>query len=93
MCQHKYGGKRLIVNLRQLNAYIDALRFKYEGIYFVVEQIKPNDILQSADLQDDFFHVKIRECYQKYIGVCWKNAHYVWYILPQGLSSSPYYFL
>lgn len=92
-CVPKKNNKfRLIVDLRQLNGYIETPSFQYDGIDTVAELIAPNDRLITADLKDGFHHVRIHRDFQKYLGIFWNNIFYTWTVLPFGLSCSPYFF-
>ena len=92
-CIAKKGGKkRLLVNLHELNQYINSPKFRYESLDSVADQIRSDDILHSIDLKDGFFHVPVHPTYRKYLGISWNNKYYYWCTLPQGLSCSPYYF-
>lgn len=86
------GEKRLLVNLYRFNQYVVHKTFKTEGIDIVAELIQPNDVLQTVDIKDGFFHVKINSDFHKYLAIRWRGVVYFWCCLPQGLSCSPYFF-
>jgi hypothetical protein len=83
---------RLIIDLRHLNSACNPPKFVYEDINTVLEQIKPNDHIVTADIKSGFHHVPIHRDYHKYLGFAWKSKYYVWQVLPFGLNISPYFF-
>ena len=92
-CALKKGGKyRLITDLRQLNAQVDAPTFQHENINTVGQVIEPGDHMVTFDLKNGFFHVPVSPSDQKYLGFQFHRRWYVWKVLPFGLSCSPYYF-
>jgi len=88
----KGKGYRLIVDLRHLNQFCTAPKFAYEDINSVLEQVKPNDYLVTADVKSGFHHVPIQKEYQDFLGISWNSRYYIWRVLPFGLNISPYFF-
>jgi hypothetical protein len=55
----KNGKFRLIINMRFLNDYIKAPKFKYEGLLELAQILQAGDWHMSIDLKDGFFHVPV----------------------------------
>lgn len=63
----KNGNKRMILNLKKFNKFVDYKHFKMESITHVLNLIQPNVYMASIDLKDAFFSVPIFEDHQKYL--------------------------
>ena len=88
----KNNSFRLVSDLRNLNVYCPAPKFKYEDINTVISLIKPKDFLVAADLKDGFHHIKAHKDHRTYLGFQFKGIYYQWTVLPYGHSCSPYLF-
>ncbi len=89
----KRGGKlRLVVDLRHLNEFSSAPKFRYENIETVCELVQSNDHLATLDLENGFYHIKVREKHRRFLGIEWKGRYYRFNVLPFGANFSPYYF-
>lgn len=92
-CVPKKSGKkfRLIVDLREVNGFCGVNRFQNEDIKVVKELIHARDNLVTVDLKDCFYHIKVLEDHQRFLGIQWRGKFYVFTALPFGLSCSPFY--
>ncbi|XP_053378396.1 uncharacterized protein LOC128548064 [Mercenaria mercenaria] len=92
-CVKKKSGKfRLITDLRYINSKCSAPKFKNEDITYVINNIEKKDYMVTADLKDGFFHVRIHESHQDYLGFSYEGVYYRWMVLPFGHCCSPFYF-
>ena len=73
----KRNKLRLILDLRKLNGYCVVPKFRYEDISTALEIVEPHDVFITADLQNGFHHLKVRNSDQKFFGFCWKNKYYM----------------
>ena len=88
----KDGGKRPVVNLRNLNQYLEYFHFKMEGIHLVRDMIQRGDWLVKLDLKDAYLTIPIHREFQKYLQFKWKGQILEFSCLPFGLSVAPYVF-
>lgn len=89
----KKGGKRrLIHNLRYLNKFLAARKFKYEDISTIAEIVQEGDWMTVLDVQDGFYHISIHPASRWLLGLEWQGRYFVWNVLPMGLSLSPWVF-
>ena len=86
------GKKRLVVNLRHLNKFLLKQKFKYEDIRIAMLLFEKGDFLFSFDLKSGYHHVDIAPVHQKYLGFSWAGSHYLFTVLPFGLSTACYIF-
>ena len=87
---------RTIINLRALNQYVVAEKFKMETLDSCLTSLKTGMYAIKIDLKDAYFQVMVHPAYRKYlrIAVEHKTVKYTlqFRVLPFGLSSSPYAF-
>lgn len=88
----KTGGLRPVLNLRPLNQYLTAPRFKMETLTHICQMLRPKDWLTSIDLSDAFLHVAVQPASRRYLRFRWQGRTYQFRTLPFGLSLSPYVF-
>ena len=69
----KDGNKRMILNLKKFNKFVNYKHFKMESINNVINLIKPNVYMASIDLKDAFFSVPIHYDHQKYLKFIFGN--------------------
>ena len=85
----KDNNVRLILNLKNLNQYIEHKHFKMESIHSALNLVTPNCWMASVDLKDAYYSVKIAEKSQKYLKFTYKGTIYKYTTYPNGLSTCP----
>ena len=83
------GGSRPVINLKDLNEYLQYNHFKMEGIHILRDLMRPNDWLGKIDLKDAYFVVPIWENHKKYLRFLWKDSLLEFACLPFGLAVAP----
>ena len=83
------GGSRPVINLKDLNEYLQYNHFKMEGIHLLRDLMRPNDWLGKVDLKDAYFVVPIWENHKKYLRFLWKDSLLEFACLPFGLAVAP----
>ena len=77
---------RLVLDLRNVNKYLNVTKFKYEGIQTVRDILHKNDFFVTFDLKNGYHHVPVAKEHQKYLGFAWefpqkhdfcRRAHFV----------------
>lgn len=86
------GGKRFILNLRDLNTFINPPHFKLEDWRTVVRLMLPETYMATLDLEDAYLLVPIIEEHRKFLRFRWRKTTYEFTALPFGLSTAPYIF-
>ena len=86
------GGSRFILNLKQLNKFIEAPHFKLEDARTAGRLITRNSFLATIDLKDAYFLLPIHERHTKYLRFVWEGQLYEFTCLPFGLSVAPWCF-
>ncbi|XP_018373232.1 PREDICTED: uncharacterized protein LOC108767726 [Trachymyrmex cornetzi] len=86
------GGRRFILNLKELNTHILPPHFKLEDWRTVVRLMLPNVEMASLDLEDAYLAVPIHPSYRKYLRFRWQGIIYEFAALPFGLATAPYIF-
>ena len=85
----KDGTYRLILNLKQLNQYIEYHHFKMDTLDAAIKMMKPGCYMASIDLKDAYYTVAIHSEHQKYLKFIFDGILYQYTCLPNGLSSAP----
>ena len=88
---------RLVLDLRHVNQYVEATRFKYEDLKTLAELFEAGFYFFSFDVESGFHHVSVVEHHQQLLGFSWlfpdgKRRFYNFRVLPFGLSSACYVF-
>ena len=88
---------RLVLDLRHVNQYVEATRFKYEDLKTLAELFEAGFYFFTFDLESGFHHVSVVEHHQQLLGFSWlfpdgKRKFYNFRVLPFGLSSACYVF-
>lgn len=97
VAENSVGKKRLILDLRYVNKHIYTEKIKFDDWKcfqnFLTAKSK---FLFKFDLKSGYHHVDINENFQKFLGFSWlvdgKIKHFVFTVLPFGLSSAPFIF-
>lgn len=88
----KDGGTRPVVNLKQLNSFVQPESFKMEGIHSLKDLLKAGDWMTKVDLKDAYFAIPVSRHHRKYLQFMWDGKTYQFNCLPFGLSSAPWVF-
>jgi len=83
------GGKRVIIDLRELNLFIKKIKFRMENHILIQEILNKNDYMTSIDLTDAYLMIPIHPEHRKYLCFQWQNIRYQYTCLPFGLTSAP----
>lgn len=91
--REKANGKhRFILNLKELNTFIDAPHFKIEDYRSALRLVSKNSFLASIDLKDAYYPIPIYKSHRKYLRFSFNNKLYQFNCLPFGLNIAPYIF-
>ena len=86
------GKKRLVINLRYVNAFLRIEKFKYEDTRTALMLLEKDDFICTFDLKSGYHHVDIHAESQQFLGFEWNHKYYVFTVLPFGLSTACYVF-
>ena len=85
----KDGGTRPVINLKEVNQFLNYHHFKIEGTHLLRDLLQPNDWMGKIDLKDAYFVIPIWENHQKFLRFLWKDSLMEFACLPFGLASAP----
>ena len=88
----KYGGLRVILNLKRINVFIPPQHFRMESLAAVLPQLLKEDWAVTLDLQDAYLHVPIHPSSRHLLCFAYKDQVYQYQVLPFGLKDSPWVF-
>jgi len=77
----KDGSLRPVINLKQLNYFVEYQHCKQENISLALDLIQKDDYLISRDLCDAYFSICIHDYYKKYLRFLWKVIIYEFQVL------------
>lgn len=80
---------RPVINLKQLNFFVEYQHFKQENISLALNLIQEEDYLTFIDLCDVYFSISIHDDYKKYLRFLWKGIIYEFQDFCFGLASAP----
>lgn len=80
---------RLILNLKNLNQYVQYHHFKMDSIHTALQLVTQDCWMASIDLKDAYYSVKVHDEFRKYLKFCYKNRLYKYTAYPNGLSHCP----
>ena len=92
------GKKRLILDLRYANRYLEKQKIKYEDWKVASSYFQKSAFIISFDLKSGYHHIEIQREYQTLLGFSWKcpdsntRRYFVFTVLPFGLSTAPHIF-
>ncbi|KAG2213697.1 hypothetical protein INT45_002551 [Circinella minor] len=86
------GGFRPVFNLKTLNQYLHAPKFKMETLQQVIKMLQPNDFLTSIDLADAFLHIAVHHQLRRYLRFNWEGQTFQFRTTPFSLSQVPWLF-
>ena len=87
----KESRRRLVINLKALNSWVQPQHFKMKGIHTLREVLIQNDWLAKLDLKDAYFIVPVHRDHQRYLWFVVEQVHYQFTYLPFGLSYAPWH--
>ncbi|KAJ7344247.1 hypothetical protein JRQ81_000197 [Phrynocephalus forsythii] len=87
--QKRDGGLRPILDLRELNSFIEHTKFQMTTLEAILPLLYAADWFSVVDLQGAYFHISIRPCHRKYLRFQIANSTYQFKALPFGLSMAP----
>ena len=83
------GTARVILNLKELNDYVDHVHFKMDTLKDVIPLIHQNCHFMSIDFTNAYFSVYVRPEDRNWFQFTWRNSKFRFTCLPQGLTSAP----
>jgi hypothetical protein len=83
---------RNVINMRGLNIGLPYNKMKLESLQSVLPMIRPGDYLVTVDIKDAYHHFLVNPEDWSFLGIQWRNRHFLFRVLPFGASTSPYYF-
>jgi hypothetical protein len=85
----KDGSIRPVINLRPLNRFITAPKFRMASVSTMAKMIQDGDWATSIDLKDAFFHVPIHRLHMWFLRFIWRGTSYQFRSCPFGLLPAP----
>lgn len=86
------GDHRFILNLKQLNKFVNVEHFKMEDYRTALKLLGPNYFMTTLDLKDAYFLVSINADDRKMLRFEWNSQLYEFNVLPFGLCTAPFLF-
>lgn len=86
------GGHRLVLNLKNLNEFVNTQHFKLEDGKTVQNMLSPGYFMASLDIQDAYYLIAINERDKKYLRFRFQGKLYQFECMPFGLNTAPYVF-
>ena len=80
--------KRVILNLKRFNDYLDKIHFKMESISQIISMIQPGCWMASFDLKDAYYSVSVHPKHRHYFKFLWNEA-YEYDAMPMGYRDAP----
>ena len=88
--------KRLVLDLRHVNQFIQPLKIKFESHVHAVSYAKKGNVMFKFDLKSGYHHVSIKRNFVKILGFSWvfngKVRYFVFQVLPFGIKSASHCF-
>ena len=88
----KNNSYRLILNLKELNQFIEYHHFKMENFNTVLHMLKANMYMASVDLTHAYYSVNVHKSHRKYLRFRWNGHLYQFTCMPNGLACAPMIF-
>ena len=85
----KNGKLRMVIDLSQLNAWIDCPSFKMDHAQVVRDALAPDMWATSIDLSDAYLHIPVNQQYWKYLTFQVGSRRFQFMCLPFGLNTAP----
>ena len=85
----KGGERRPVVDMRDLNNFIEPVHFKMEDLSHLPSVLRRGDFMCKIDLKDAYQTIPIAKKSRIYLRFLWRGRLYQFTCLPFGLRSSP----
>ena len=85
----KGGERRPVVDMRDLNNFIEPVHFKMEDLSHLPSVLRRGDFMCKMDLKDAYQTIPIAKKSRIYLRFLWRGRLYQFTCLPFGLRSSP----
>ena len=70
----KGGGHRPVINLKDLNQFVEYQHFKMEGVPMLKDLLRPNYFLTKIELKDAYLTVPTWIHHQKFLRFIWRDT-------------------
>ena len=70
------GGKRPMINVKNLNLFIPYQNFKMRGLHLMKDLFQEGDLMYKVDLRDAYFTIAINRKHRKYLWFKWEGTLY-----------------
>lgn len=87
--QKKDGGYLIILDLTQLNTFVQYKHFKMESFVTAKQLISRGCYMACIDLKDAYYSVPVHKDHRKYLKFSWMGQQWQFKALPNGLTSAP----
>lgn len=84
------GSNRFIINLKDLNEFIEVDHFKMEDMKTVCRLLAPGIFMGTIDLKDAYFLIQMNKSDRKYLRFVFQGVIYEFTCVPFGLCSAPF---
>ena len=81
---------RFILNLKNLNKFMDPPHFKIEDMKTALKMLSRDCFMTKIDLKDAYFLIPIREKDRKFLRFCFNGTLFEFNALPFGLCTGPW---
>ena len=85
----KDGNYRMILNLKQLNSFVEYHHFKMDALTTAIKMMRKGCYMASVDLKDAYYTVPVAAEHQKFLKVLWRGCMYKFTCLSNGLACAP----
>uniref|UniRef100_A0A2H1W6Z8 SFRICE_006226 n=1 Tax=Spodoptera frugiperda TaxID=7108 RepID=A0A2H1W6Z8_SPOFR len=86
------GTWRFILNLKELNKYVNTCHFKLEDLRTAISLMHPGCFMGTIDLKNAYYLISVKKKDRKYLCFLLQDSLFEFTCLPFGLSTAPYVF-